>query len=159
MKYAAYYSFSIGTLGIGADDTGITNIFLPGTADTASAIEQETPLSVMAAQQLREYFAGTRKNFDLPLSPAGTVFQKRVWETLCKIPFGESRSYADLARMIGNPNACRAVGMANHHNPILIVIPCHRVIGKDRTLTGYAGGLPMKKALLDLEGIPYKERK
>ena len=159
MKWYQYDHFPIGTLGIGADDTGITDIFLPGTADTASAAEQETPLTAMAAQQLREYFAGTRTRFDLPLHPNGTAFQQLVWSKLCEIPYGESRSYADLAVMIENPKACRAVGMANHRNPILIVIPCHRVLGKDGSLTGYAAGMEMKKALLDLECIPYKERK
>lgn len=158
MKHFVYYDFPVGTLGIGEDGTGISNIFLPGTVDTGAASEQETPLLAEAAKQLGEYFAGERKAFALPLSPQGTEFRRRVWGKLCEIPYGESRCYADLARMIGNASACRAVGMANHDNPIMIVIPCHRVIGKDGTLTGYAGGLEMKKMLLALEGIPYKER-
>ena len=153
-----YYDFSIGTLGIGEDGGGISHIFLPGTVDVSAAQKLETPLLAKAAGQLREYFAGKRKEFDLPLNPQGTAFQRLVWEKLCEIPYGESRCYGDLARMIGNPKASRAVGMANHHNPILIVIPCHRIIGKDGSLTGYAAGLSMKKALLDLEHITYKER-
>lgn len=158
MKYYSYYEFSIGTLGIGEDGVGISHIFLPGTADVSAAVQKETPLIAAAAAQLREYFAGARKVFDLPLSPDGTAFQRRVWEKLCEIPYGECRSYGDLAGSIGNPKACRAVGMANHRNPILIVIPCHRVLGKDGSLTGYAAGMKMKQALLDLEGIRYKER-
>ena len=158
MKYYSYYEFSIGTLGIGEDGVGISHIFLPGTADVSAAVQKETPLIAAAAAQLREYFAGARKVFDLPLSPDGTAFQRRVWEKLCEIPYGECRSYGDLAGIIGNPKACRAVGMANHRNPILIVIPCHRVLGKDGSLTGYAAGMKMKQALLELEGIRYKER-
>ena len=158
MKYYSYYEFPIGTLGVGEDGVGISHIFLPGTADVSAAVQKETPLIAAAAAQLREYFAGARKVFDLPLSPDGTAFQRRVWEKLCEIPYGECRSYGDLAGSIGNPKACRAVGMANHRNPILIVIPCHRVLGKDGSLTGYAAGMKMKQALLDLEGIRYKER-
>ena len=158
MKYYSYYEFPIGTLGIGEDGVGISHIFLPGTADVSAAVQKETPLIAAAAAQLREYFSGARKVFDLPLSPDGTAFQRRVWEKLCEIPYGECRSYGDLAGSIGNPKACRAVGMANHRNPILIVIPCHRVLGKDGSLTGYAAGMKMKQALLDLEGIRYKER-
>ena len=158
MKYYSYYEFSIGTLGIGEDGVGISHIFLPGTADVSAAVQKETPLIAAAAAQLREYFAGERKEFDLPLAPQGTAFQRRVWEKLCEIPYGECRSYGDLARNIGSPKAARAVGMANHRNPILIVIPCHRVLGKDGSLTGYAAGMKMKQALLDLEGIRYKER-
>lgn len=153
-----YYDFSIGTLGIGEDGVGISHIFLPGTVDVSAAQNLETPLLAKAAGQLREYFAGERKVFDLPLSPQGTAFQRRVWEKLCEIPYGERRSYGELAGMIGNPKASRAVGMANHRNPIMIVIPCHRVLGKDGSLTGYAGGLEMKKVLLNLEHIPYQER-
>ena len=158
MKYYSYYEFSIGTLVIGEDGVGISHIFLPGTADVSAAVQKETPLIAAAAAQLREYFAGERKEFDLPLAPQGTAFQRRVWEKLCEIPYGERRSYGELAGMIGNPKASRAVGMANHRNPIMIVIPCHRVLGKDGSLTGYAGGLEMKKVLLNLEHIPYQER-
>ncbi|MCY4489504.1 MAG: methylated-DNA--[protein]-cysteine S-methyltransferase [Deltaproteobacteria bacterium] len=104
-----------------------------------------------ARRQLDEYFAGGRKHFDLPVAPAGTPFQLRAWRALQDIPYGETRSYGEQARALGRPAAVRAVGAANGHNPIPIVIPCHRVIGGDGRLTGYAGGLDIKKHLLDLE--------
>jgi methylated-DNA-[protein]-cysteine S-methyltransferase len=103
-------------------------------------------------QQLAEYFAGARRAFALPLAPAGTEFERRVWQALVAIPYGETRSYAEVAQAIGRPAACRAVGRANGSNPIAIVIPCHRVIGSDGSLTGYGGGLDLKRFLLDLEG-------
>ena len=99
-------------------------------------------------QQLFEYFSGFRKRFDLPLAASGTEFQKRVWELLIQIPFGSTRSYGDLARELGQPGSSRAVGRANATNPIAIIVPCHRVIGSNGTLTGYAGGLSMKEKLL-----------
>ncbi len=102
-------------------------------------------------QQLRQYFAGKRQQFDLPISPQGTPFQERVWQELRKIPYGETASYGTIAQRIGKPKACRAVGMANSKNPIPIIIPCHRIIGKDGSLTGFGGGLPVKKQLLELE--------
>ena len=101
-----------------------------------------------AARQLREYFAGERRKFDLRLAPEGTAFQKRVWRALCDIPCGETRSYGQIAAAVGNSKASRAVGMANNRNPIAIIIPCHRVIGADRGLTGYGGGLDKKEFLL-----------
>ncbi len=103
-------------------------------------------------QQLKEYFAGTRSRFELPISFSGTDFQKKVWEALLGIPFGETRSYRDIATQIGNIKAVRAVGAANGKNPISIIAPCHRVIGASGKLTGFAGGLPAKEALLLLEG-------
>ena len=104
------------------------------------------------ARQLEEYFAGRRRRFDLPLDLRGTDFQKRCWHELLKIPYGETRSYADIARSMGNPKAVRAVGLANGQNPIAIIVPCHRVIGSDGSLTGYGGGLDVKRKLLELEG-------
>jgi O-6-methylguanine DNA methyltransferase len=104
------------------------------------------------ARQLEEYFAGRRRQFDLPLDLRGTEFQQRCWQELLKVPYGETRSYADIARAIGNPSAVRAVGLANGQNPIAIVVPCHRVIGSDGSLTGYGGGLEVKRQLLELEG-------
>ena len=109
------------------------------------------PVLYETARQLDEYFAGRRKEFDLPLAPNGTVFQQNVWQALQKIPYGTTVSYKDIAVAIGNPQACRAVGMANHNNPIGIIVPCHRVIGANGKLTGYAGGLDKKQLLLDLE--------
>ena len=102
--------------------------------------------------QLGEYFSGTRTNFDLPLAPQGTPFQQEVWHTLATIPYGETISYAQLAQRIGKPTAMRAVGAANGRNPLPIVLPCHRVIGADGSLTGFGGGLPTKQFLLQLEG-------
>lgn len=109
--------------------------------------------SVRAAAQLTEYFAGKRKVFDLPLDPQGTEFQKRVWQALREIPYGTTCSYGEIAAKVGNPKASRAVGGANNKNPIAIVIPCHRVIGANGSLVGYASGLQTKEALLKLEGI------
>lgn len=102
-------------------------------------------------RQLRAYFAGELETFNLPLAPAGTPFQLAVWRRLCEIPYGETISYGELARRMGNPNASRAVGLANGSNPISIVVPCHRVIGSNGKLTGYGGGLPIKEKLLALE--------
>lgn len=115
------------------------------------SIAKETPLLREAATQLIEYFMGKRKAFSLPLDPKGTAFQLAVWHALQQIPYGETRSYRDIAHMIENPKAVRAVGMANHRNPISFIIPCHRVIGSDGSLTGYGGGLELKQFLLDLE--------
>lgn len=113
----------------------------------------ETPAPVLhrAAAQLGEYFAGRRRTFDLPLAAEGTPFQQAVWRALEKIPYGEIRTYGEIARAVGNPAACRAVGMANHRNPLPVVIPCHRVVGADGRLTGYGGGLEIKRLLLELE--------
>ena len=105
-----------------------------------------------AVRQLEQYFAGKRREFDLPVAPQGTPFQREVWDELQRIPYGETISYGELARRIGRPRASRAVGAANGQNPISIVVPCHRVIGGDGSLTGFGGGLPNKKRLLTLEG-------
>lgn len=111
----------------------------------------ESPLLLEAERQLREYFAGARREFDLPLAPKGTEFQRLVWNALRTIPYGECRSYGAIAAQLGRPKACRAVGMANHRNPIAVIVPCHRVVGADGSLTGYAGGLDKKRFLLTLE--------
>lgn len=138
----------IGPLTLQADEAAVTAIrFGAGGAQDAS------PLLDAAEAQLREYFAGARRTFDLPLAPHGTAFQQRVWAALRAIPYGETRTYGEFAAAIDSPNASRAVGMANHRNPIPIIIPCHRVIGANGTLTGYAGGLEIKRKLLALEGI------
>lgn len=105
-----------------------------------------------AHRQLSEYFARRRRTFDLPLAPEGTPFQRRVWTTLATIPYGQTISYAELAARVGRPGAARAVGAANGRNPLPIVLPCHRVIGADGSLTGFGGGLPAKRFLLELEG-------
>jgi len=113
----------------------------------------ETELLKEASRQLAEYLDGFRKTFDLPLNPQGTEFQKKVWNALCDIPYGEIRSYKQIAEAVGNPKASRAVGMANNRNPIMIFIPCHRVIGSNGSLVGYGGGLDMKEKLLSLEKV------
>lgn len=110
--------------------------------------DDEHPILVRASRQLAEYFAGERTAFDLPLEPAGTVFQKKVWQALTRIPFAKTASYRELAGAIGSPKACRAVGAANGRNPLSIVVPCHRVIGSRGKLTGFAGGLETKAKLL-----------
>jgi len=115
--------------------------------------DPEAPPLPAVRRQLDEYLAGTRRVFDVPLDFAGTGFQRLCWEALLRIPYGTTRSYGELAREIGRPAAVRAVGHANHDNPIGVIIPCHRVIGADGSLTGYAGGLTMKRALLELEGV------
>ncbi|WP_131108354.1 methylated-DNA--[protein]-cysteine S-methyltransferase [Pseudomonas sp. Sample_10] len=112
----------------------------------------DSPILIRAAAQLREYFAGTRRNFDLELDFSGTEFQKQVWAALLTIPFGETRSYSQIAEQIGNPTAVRAVGAANGKNPLSIIAPCNRVIGASGKLTGFAGGLEAKELLLTLEG-------
>ena len=117
------------------------------------AIAQETPLLTEARRQLAEYFAGVRREFTLPLALHGTEFQIADWNALCTIPYGETRSYGQLAIQIGRPRAGRAVGMANHNNPISVIVPCHRVIGASGKLVGYGGGLDVKEALLRLEGV------
>jgi len=117
-------------------------------ADWLESEEKTAP----CAHQLAEYFSGRRRRFDLALDLRGTDFQKRCWQELLKIPYGETRSYADIARAIGSPSAVRAVGLANGQNPIAIIVPCHRVIGSDGSLTGYGAGLEIKRRLLELEG-------
>ena len=112
---------------------------------------EETPLLLEAERQLSEYFEGRRKAFDLPLAPNGTPFQCAVWQALTEIPYGETRTYGEIAGAVGRGKAFRAVGMANHCNPIPVIIPCHRVIGADGSLTGYADGLDRKARLLALE--------
>ena len=150
MAKSAYgYDFAIGRLFIAEANGAITDV---ATREVDGAEENETPLILQAAEMLREYFDGNRKDFaGLPLRAEGTDFQKRAWEALLSIPYGQTRSYKEQAAAIGNPKACRAVGAANGKNPISIIIPCHRVIGFDKKLVGYAGGLEIKRALLELE--------
>lgn len=143
-------------------ETPIGALTLTASADAVTAVRfgaqgarDASPLLDAAEAQLREYFAGARRTFDLPLAPHGTAFQQRVWAALRAIPYGETRTYGELAAAIGSPNASRAVGMANHRNLLPILIPCHRVIGADGSLAGYAGGLETKRRLLALEGITH----
>lgn len=146
----------VGTLTLVASDTGLAAILWeeddPGRVRLGPLIEQpDNAILVETERQLRAYFAGRRKAFSLPLDFRGTAFQKSVWAALLTIPFGETRSYGDIARQIGRPTACRAVGAANGRNPISIVAPCHRVIGATGKLTGFAGGLAVKEKLLAME--------
>lgn len=124
-----------------------------GVLDVEGSALSPTALTNEAATQLMEYFAGKRRTFSLPLAPNGTPFQKEVWQALSSIPYGQTRSYADIAAQVGRPKAFRAVGMANNRNPIPIVIPCHRVVGSSGDMVGYAYGTKIKRYLLELEGI------
>lgn len=124
-----------------------------GVLDVEGSALSPTALTNEAATQLMEYFAGKRRMFSLPLAPKGTPFQKEVWQALSSIPYGQTRSYADIAAQVGRPKAFRAVGMANNRNPIPIIIPCHRVVGSSGDMVGYAYGTKIKRYLLELEGI------
>jgi len=142
----------VGPLVLAADDIGLRIItFACGEQEIVGSRNEDAGLLQEPIRQLWAYFAGEIEKFDLVLSPAGTPFQLDVWHRLCEIPYGETISYGELARRIGNPKASRAVGLANGSNPIPIVIPCHRVIGSNGKLTGYGGGLPIKEKLLALE--------
>lgn len=149
MKQILIVPSPVGPLTLTQEDQALTGLHF-GEHPQQGA-EGPTPLLEEAARQLEEYFAGQRKEFSLPLAPKGTEFQLRVWQALLQIPYGETRSYGELAAMVGNPKACRAVGGANHRNPLSILIPCHRVVGTGGSLTGYAGGLNVKEFLLKLE--------
>lgn len=155
-----FYNTKIGKLGIREDGKNITHIYLRDKdIDEDKVVIEESDLIKRAYIQIDEYIKGKRKIFDLPLNPNGTEFQKKVWKALTEIPYGETKSYKDIAAILGNEKACRAVGMANNKNPIPIIIPCHRVIGANKKLVGYAGGLDLKKMLLNLEGISVQEDK
>ena len=148
MDYITHYPSPVGPLTIASDGTAITGLWmeLPGQ------IRDDLPVLAAARDWLDRYFRGQRPEpRELPLSPAGTDFQKRVWVRLLEVPCGETKTYGDIAREIGNPRACQAVGQAVGRNRIAIIIPCHRIIGADGSLTGFAGGLEMKRKLLDHE--------
>jgi len=150
-----YLDSPIGSLLLAGEDDGLGFIGLPqgkGRVAIEAGWRLDPECFADAAAQLAEYFAGRRRRFDLQLAPTGTGFQLSVLEALQTIPYGETRSYRDIARQIGRPTAVRAVGAANGRNPLPIVIPCHRVIGADGSLTGFGGGLPSKRFLLELEG-------
>lgn len=141
----------IGLLEITATDESIVGVKPVDHEENVAGDAVANDLVQKCRVELEEYFAGKRKNFDLPLAGEGTDFQKQVWEQLQCIPYGETRTYGEIAKMMGNPKASRAIGMANHNNPILILVPCHRVIGADGSLTGYAAGIEAKKYLLEFE--------
>lgn len=151
MIYSYKYDTEIGTITLSESNGSILELSFKEIEFSDNYIIQETILLRNASIELKEYFSGYRKDFSLPFNPIGTPFQKKVWEALLSIPYGETRSYKDIAFLIGNPKASRAVGMANNKNPISIFIPCHRVIGSNGKLVGYGGGLNVKKHLLNLE--------
>ena len=153
MKKACFFQTVMGGIGIAETAGAVTNIFFAGTVKPAEYEIEETPLLLKAERQLQEYFAGNRTGFDFPVNPEGTVFERAVWAALLTIPFGETRTYGQIAKQIGRPKASRAVGRANGLNPVNIVIPCHRVIGASGKLTGYSAGLDFKTRLLKLEGV------
>lgn len=147
MRTAIYHSH-FGQMELTYEEDAVTALKMAGKEAEGEAPEG---LALKVFRELDEYFEGKRKTFDIPLRTHGTAFQEKVWAALRAIPYGEVRSYKEVAEAIGHPKAYRAVGMANNANPIFIIVPCHRVIGSDGSLTGYGGGLPMKKALLSLE--------
>lgn len=151
MKRIWYYDTAAGRLGFAERGGQLTDLFFE-TSRPPEGMKEETPLLKEAKKQVDEYLAGTRKEFDLPLLMEGTPFQQRVWAALQTIPYGETRSYHEIAVLTGNEKAVRAVGSANGRNPIAIIVPCHRVINTGGKLGGYGGGLPLKRQLLELEG-------
>ena len=148
--YGEIYESPVGALTILAEKKGIRAIKF-GEDEEVKSTGKANEMTRWAVKELEEYFKGKRKEFTVPCRPEGTDFQKRVWETLIQIPYGETRTYKEIAAAAGNSKASRAVGMANNRNPIPIIIPCHRVIGTNGSLTGYAGGLKVKEYLLKLE--------
>ena len=152
MSPILYRDYPIGTLGLMDDGQGLSRVYLRREGVGCGFPEGETPLTAQAAAELEEYFSGRRKAFTVSLSPHGTEFQLAVWKALRDIPYGQTRTYGEIAGAVGRPKAARAVGMANHDNPLLIFTPCHRVVGKDGSLTGFACGLEVKRRLLELEG-------
>ncbi|MGL4606795.1 MAG: methylated-DNA--[protein]-cysteine S-methyltransferase [Eubacteriaceae bacterium] len=151
MRLKWNYETALGKIMIVEEDHAIVMVSRLVPKEYEEVEKRETTLIKEAGKQLQEYFKGTRKSFDLPLNPKGTDFQKRVWKALQEIPYGETRSYKEIAQAVENPKGARAVGMANNKNPMMIIIPCHRVIGANGTLVGYAGGLSIKETLLALE--------
>ena len=155
MKYLSFDS-PIGKLTVAAIDGAVVNVFFDGEEPAGISDSPDNAVLQMAATQLREYFDGRRKVFDVPLKPKGGKFFQTVWQIMTDdvhLPFGKTVSYSELAALAGSPRACRAVGMANNKNPIPIFIPCHRVLGRRGSLTGFRWGLSVKEKLLDLEGI------
>jgi len=151
-RYFGAFITPIGKLTVIVDGQGVVKDVSFRDPDLTGIFPDDMAIAPVRTQ-IEEYFAGQRRVFDLPLGPDGTPFQRAVWDGLLTIPFGQTLSYGQLAERVGRPGASRAVGAANGANPIPIIIPCHRVIGSDRTLTGFGGGVPVKAALLTLEGV------
>lgn len=152
MEFIKNVNTPVGTIAIVCDGENILRTRFHALTETGYH-----PLADRAEKQLAEYFEGKRKSFELPFKAVGTEFQRKVWHALLKIPYGETATYGEIAKMIGNSKACRAVGGANNKNPLPIFIPCHRCIGADKSLVGYGSGLDIKKKLLDLEKCVYKK--
>jgi methylated-DNA-[protein]-cysteine S-methyltransferase len=150
-EYIAYISSPVGSIRIETDATSVISVHFNETEVEPQEVENPPLVMKQAMQQLNDYFRGTLTSFSLPLNPKGTPFQLQEWEHLKFVPFGETRTYADIARNLGNLKLTRAVGLANSKNPVAIIIPCHRIIGSGNKLTGYAGGLWRKKWLLQHE--------
>lgn len=151
-----FYDTPIGEIAISEFNGKITHLYLNANSVAKEIYTiEETKIIKDAYKQLQEYFSGKRKEFSLPLDPSGTEFMKKVWKELEEIPYGETRSYKDISEKVNHKKAYRAVGLANNRNPIPIFIPCHRVIGADKKLVGYGGGLDIKKKLLKIEGINF----
>ena len=151
MKSMYFYQTDIGKITIEENGRAITKVYFSNDEVPQGTLVEETPLLKEAGKQLKAYLSGEIQKFNLPLEYEGTEFMQLVWKALGEIPYGETRCYQDIAELIGNPKAVRAVGLANNRNPLPIFIPCHRVIGKNGKLTGYAGGLEVKNHLLTLE--------
>jgi methylated-DNA-[protein]-cysteine S-methyltransferase len=154
MKQYCYYQSPFGKLLLIGNDGILEELHFPDAAEQeliAEDCQYDETVFNEVLRQLAEYFAGNRQVFDLKIVPKGTPFQKRVWQELQKIPFGRTASYGEIAERVGNAKACRAIGMANNKNPIPIIVPCHRVIGKNGSLVGFGGGLDLKRQLLNLE--------
>lgn len=146
------YGMPLGRLTIVADEGGLTRILF-GAQSVEGALRRPSALTNTAATQLQEYFAGKRRSFDVPLNPQGSEFQRAVWKELERIPYGQTETYAHIAQAVGSPRGFRAVGLANNKNPLPIIVPCHRAVGSDGRLVGYAAGIKVKRYLLELEGV------
>lgn len=156
MNVYTQFDSPIGLITVNGNDDGLLGVWYESHARTLSDFgvqDDEHPILQLTISQLKEYFNGERREFSIPLAANGTEFQNKVWQALTTIPYGETWCYKDLAIAVGNPKSSQAVGGANGKNPISIIVPCHRVIGKNGSLTGYAGGLDIKDALLKLEGV------
>jgi methylated-DNA-[protein]-cysteine S-methyltransferase len=156
MHYYDFYESPQGQMLLVADDNGLSGVYFDGQkylpqVETEWRRDARHPTLAQAKRELAEYFGGERKRFDIPLAPEGTAFQKAVWKAIETVGFGETISYGELARRAGSPGNARAAGAATGRNPIGIIVPCHRIVGSDGSLTGYAGGLDRKRALLELE--------
>lgn len=154
MSNLFFYETDLGIIGIRDNNNAITEVFY--SKSKINDHLKETHLIRECFNQLKEYFQGTRREFTIPIEAEGSEFQKKVWKALLDIPYGQTRTYKEIAIAIGNEKACRAVGMANNRNPISIIIPCHRVIGANGKLVGYGGGLDIKEKLLNIEKIDIK---